>query len=271
MTDKEREMTQADFDYLRNISTRPGPGAGHSIDPTKPGPDDVLPREHQDPSKWPTRETMERVHAAQSDVKRNIEELKAYGWRLPVNAVTFWGASEPPPDADAEPDVRPAWVEPDENEKGKYILCIQTPAQVCTFDVGPLHFADALAKAINGHVKLALAQSDEPLGFRTSDVPDPYKEGPQSNAEPVASKRIAELEAECATLASAAQRWQRVARDNRNRAELASSRPDASVGLVAASILLDNRADEHKGKNDNIERSYRMAACFLRARAAERS
>jgi hypothetical protein len=126
MTD---EMKDADFEYLRNINTKPGPGAGHSIDPTKPGPDDL----------------------AQSD---------------------------------AEP-VRPAWVEPDEDHEGEYVVCVETSAQVDMFEVGPLHFADALAKAINGHVKLALAQSDEPLGFRTSDVPDPYKEGPQSDAEPV--------------------------------------------------------------------------------------
>jgi hypothetical protein len=32
-------------------------------------PDDPLPREHQDPSKWPTRETVERAHAAQSDAE----------------------------------------------------------------------------------------------------------------------------------------------------------------------------------------------------------
>jgi hypothetical protein len=34
MTDFDRM-----FDYFRNINTRPGPGAGHSIDPSKPGPD----------------------------------------------------------------------------------------------------------------------------------------------------------------------------------------------------------------------------------------
>jgi hypothetical protein len=40
--------------------------------------------------------------------------------------------------------------------------------------------------------QIGLAQSgaelddDKPLGFRTNDVPDPYAEGPQSDAEPVA-------------------------------------------------------------------------------------
>jgi hypothetical protein len=40
-TPKEDRMTitDSDLNYLRNISTRPGPGAGRSIDPTKPGPD----------------------------------------------------------------------------------------------------------------------------------------------------------------------------------------------------------------------------------------
>lgn len=63
--------------------------------------------------------------------------------------------------SNAEPkDVRPVWVEPIGNWTGEYRVCIETSAQVCTFDVGPLHFADAIAKAINGHVKLAaLAQS----------------------------------------------------------------------------------------------------------------
>jgi hypothetical protein len=51
----------------------------------------------------------------------------------------------------------------------------------------------------------------------------------------------------------------------------AEPRPDASAGLIEASCLLDKRADENKGKNDLIERAYRMAACFLRARAADRS
>jgi hypothetical protein len=31
---------------------------------------------------------------------------------------------------------------------------------------------------VKGH---AVTQFDEPLGFRTNDVPDPYKEGPQSD------------------------------------------------------------------------------------------
>lgn len=35
MTNK---ITDADLAYLRNIDTRPGPNAGESIDPTKPGP-----------------------------------------------------------------------------------------------------------------------------------------------------------------------------------------------------------------------------------------
>jgi hypothetical protein len=52
---------------------------------------------------------------------------------------------------------------------------------------------------------------------------------------------------------------------------IAPPRPDASAGLIEASCLLDKRADENKGKNDLIERAYRMAACFLRARAADRS
>jgi hypothetical protein len=62
-------MSEEDIEYLRNINTSPGPNAGKSIDPTKPGPDDLLPREHQDPSKWPSREDMERAHAAQPDAE----------------------------------------------------------------------------------------------------------------------------------------------------------------------------------------------------------
>jgi hypothetical protein len=34
-----RMITDADLDYLRNINTSPGPNAGRSINPTKPGPD----------------------------------------------------------------------------------------------------------------------------------------------------------------------------------------------------------------------------------------
>jgi hypothetical protein len=51
----------------------------------------------------------------------------------------------------------------------------------------------------------------------------------------------------------------------------APPRPDASAGLIEAACLLDKRADEYKGKNDPIERGYRMGASFLRARAADRS
>jgi hypothetical protein len=32
-------ISDDDLNYLRNINTRPGPNAGKSIDPTKPGPD----------------------------------------------------------------------------------------------------------------------------------------------------------------------------------------------------------------------------------------
>src|SRR4051812_11776738 len=32
-------ISDDDLNYLRNINTRPGPTAGRSIDPTKPGPD----------------------------------------------------------------------------------------------------------------------------------------------------------------------------------------------------------------------------------------
>lgn len=56
----------------------------------------------------------------------------------------------------AEP-VRPAWVEPDEDNEGKYVVCVETPAQVEMFEVGAMHFAGALAKAINEHVKLYTA------------------------------------------------------------------------------------------------------------------
>jgi hypothetical protein len=34
-------VTEADIEYLRNVNTSPGPNAGRSIDPTKPGPDEV--------------------------------------------------------------------------------------------------------------------------------------------------------------------------------------------------------------------------------------
>lgn len=35
------KISEADFEILSNINTQPGPNAGRSIDPTKPGPDDT--------------------------------------------------------------------------------------------------------------------------------------------------------------------------------------------------------------------------------------
>jgi hypothetical protein len=40
---------------------------------------DALPREHQDPSKWVSREDMERAHAAQSDAGPVAWRVKVYG------------------------------------------------------------------------------------------------------------------------------------------------------------------------------------------------
>jgi hypothetical protein len=38
--DEPMPISEDDLNYLRNINTRPGPNAGKSIDPTKPGPSD---------------------------------------------------------------------------------------------------------------------------------------------------------------------------------------------------------------------------------------
>jgi hypothetical protein len=45
-------MNESDLDYLRNINTSPGPNAGKSIDPTKPGPDDALAQSDAEPVAW---------------------------------------------------------------------------------------------------------------------------------------------------------------------------------------------------------------------------
>jgi hypothetical protein len=50
----------------------------------------------------------------------------------------------------------------------------------------------------------------------------------------------------------------------------APPRPDAS-GLIETACVLDKRADEYVGANEPIEQGYRMAARYLRARAADRS
>lgn len=36
-------ITDADLEWLNNVNTMPGPNAGRSIDPSKPGPDDARP------------------------------------------------------------------------------------------------------------------------------------------------------------------------------------------------------------------------------------
>jgi hypothetical protein len=46
---------------------------------------------------------------------------------------------------------------------------------------------------------------------------------------------------------------------------------DTSTGLIEVSCLLDKRADDFTGRNEKIEQGYRMAAKYLRARAADRS
>lgn len=51
----------------------------------------------------------------------------------------------------------------------------------------------------------------------------------------------------------------------------APPRPDVSAGLIEAACLLDKRADEYVNANKPIEQGYRMAARFLRVRAADRS
>jgi hypothetical protein len=50
-------ITDADLDYLRNINTSPGPNAGRSIDPTKPGPD----ADRASPEPQDVRETPEEI------------------------------------------------------------------------------------------------------------------------------------------------------------------------------------------------------------------
>jgi hypothetical protein len=50
-------ITDADLDYLRNINTSPGPNAGRSIDPTKPGPD----ADRASPEPQNVRETPEEI------------------------------------------------------------------------------------------------------------------------------------------------------------------------------------------------------------------
>jgi hypothetical protein len=76
-------------------------------------PQDPLPREHQDPSKWPTRETVERAHAlAQSNV-----EPVAWQFRYRVHQGhewTGWDMTDRPDYWRKQPgaEVRPLYIAP---------------------------------------------------------------------------------------------------------------------------------------------------------------
>jgi hypothetical protein len=64
-------MNEADIEYLRNINTRPGPNAGRSIDPSKPGPDDLEP------------------HASAKDVATKIASRPALARLIDTGALQF--------------------------------------------------------------------------------------------------------------------------------------------------------------------------------------
>jgi hypothetical protein len=73
-------VTEADIEYLRNINTSPGPNAGRSIDPTKPGPDDdeeqTLCKILRTMEPWPCKEaakTIERLTAEVLALRKNSQ------------------------------------------------------------------------------------------------------------------------------------------------------------------------------------------------------
>jgi hypothetical protein len=75
MTDEERQKLCAGLRHAAAYNNPICDAAAEEIErlaalaQSDAEPDDPLPREHQDPSKWPTRETVERAHAAQSDAE----------------------------------------------------------------------------------------------------------------------------------------------------------------------------------------------------------
>jgi hypothetical protein len=132
----DKAMNDKDLEYLSNINTSPGPSAGRSIDPTKPGPDaDAAIRQE------PKMTDEER--------KKLVAELRATGFQCFHNA-----ADEIERLANAEA----VW-------KGR---------------------AEAYLQIANDEAALVQSDADRPLGFRTNDVPNPYAEGPQSDARPLA-------------------------------------------------------------------------------------
>jgi hypothetical protein len=77
-------MNEADIEYLRNINTRPGPNAGRSIDPSKPGPDAL----------------------AQSDAEPTQIERVA----LAICRVNHEDPDRRMPTSENPPDGRPVWT-----------------------------------------------------------------------------------------------------------------------------------------------------------------
>jgi hypothetical protein len=149
---------------------------------------------------------------------------------------------------------------------------------------------------------------DKPLGFRTSDVPDPYKEGPQSDAEPVAWREaleqqlldLVELARDTRSDKGGEARWTHpigtLAREFANRItapprpdapaclteavdiseqvwQALCARADASAGLIEAAELAEECASEclEDRKAPLSAYALRDFAKLLRARAADRS
>jgi hypothetical protein len=155
-------MTNFDkmFDWFRNTNTMPGPGAGHSIDPSKPGPDDAEPN-------------YDRAEATRADAEM-------------VDALASLSQSGGRPQSDAQKELNDIAVAIGSNR------FLDPP------DGGSVSLAEQVTRMRQALEKAEAAQSDaEPAPFSFS--PQAYQAIEdalaQSNAEPVSARE--DYEASC--------------------------------------------------------------------------
>jgi hypothetical protein len=323
-------MNEKDIEYLDNTNTSPGPGAGRSIDPTRPGPADedvrsetaayrikaecfdwdgsfnaerayhiicaaiaqpdpepdyerawsqaqdriakleaafaqsaepdafghsipigsnmqlygepmhLLPREHQDPSKWVSRETMEQAHAAQSDA-----EPVAWQYRWKPTKTTGWTEWHSIPKEELGKYPNPIYEtralyaappRPDAEPPGILHNTVGGFKEIATRDTPGIYDNNPQPRLVE-----EIHDFDRQLiGFRVYDA-QPRPLGP--NGKPLPGWYYDE-DGVCRPY-----------------------RPDASAGLIEAAEILET--DSHYS-GSNASRWLQEAANILRARAAER-
>jgi hypothetical protein len=286
----DKAMNEKDLEYLSNINTSPGPNAGRSIDPTKPGPDaDAAIRQEPKMTDEERRRMVDDLRRRKSswledvadEIERLAEELQ-YQYACDKAQQEEIKRLSALAQSDAEPV---AWryaypLYPDEWNLTQDQLTAEERMRKESCVVEPLYAGPPRPD-----------DADKPLGFRTNDVPNPYAEGPQSDARPLAWHWNSKLEGWTYTSDAGPVAWQRLAEyisgksrwitGNEEMAKEAAARgmkvrplyvapprPDASAGLIEAAGM----ADEEAAKTGDLEGWELMKfAKLLRARATDRS